>query len=224
MSALLFVGGKGPRRADAAEAIRGAAYCVAADSGLDLAVSLGLVPDLVVGDMDSLSRPSLLEGFPPERVLRFPTDKDETDTEIGLRALRERGYGDVAILGGGGGRLDHLLGVLMLFHRDAPPSLWITDREEIRLIEGECSFEAPAGQTVSLFPWGGPASGMDSMGLRWPLNGLAFQPGHAGISNRVHGGRVRIRVRQGRLLMVRLFGAAEAAPGAAQGAGEEAMA
>jgi thiamine pyrophosphokinase len=202
---LLLVGGNGPCRADAAEAIAGAACCVAADSGLDLALEMGLEPHLVVGDMDSLSRPSMLDEWPEERVLRFPVDKDETDTEIGLRVLHERGYDEVTVLGGGGGRLDHLLGVLMLFERDPPPSLWLTDHEEIRLIAGECAFQAPAGQTVSLFPWGGPASGMSSEGLQWPLDGLSFRPGYAGISNRVTAPPVRIRVHRGRLLMVRLF-------------------
>ena len=206
------MGGMGPRREDAAEAICEAAFCVAADSGLDLALALGLSPDLVVGDMDSLSRPSLLDSLPSERVLRYPCDKDETDTEIGLQTLQERGYGEVTILGGGGGRLDHLLGVLMLFRRDAPPSRWLTDREEVRIIKGQCAFNAPLGQTVSLFPWGGEASGMSSIGLRWPLDGLTFRPGYAGISNTATQENVSIRIRNGNLIMVRLFQGASGEP------------
>jgi len=113
--ALLVIGGAGPAPGVLAAMAREAQRIVAADSGLDLCLTAGIVPDLVVGDMDSLSDPRLLDAYPPERVLRFPTDKDETDTEIGMRLLRERGYQSISIAGGGGGRLDHLMAIMGLF-------------------------------------------------------------------------------------------------------------
>jgi thiamine pyrophosphokinase len=179
---------------------------VAADSGLEPVLAAGLSPALVVGDMDSLTDLSLLDGFPPERVLRFPSDKDETDTEIGLRVLRERGCGEVTIAGGGGGRIDHLLGIAALFEREAPPSRWLTDSEDIRLIEGEAEFVGWEGSTVSVFPLGAVAARMSSRGLQWPLDGLEFRRGYGGISNRVTGPRVVIKVGIGKLLVIRSAG------------------
>ncbi len=178
----------------------------AADAGLSLALELGIEPDLVVGDMDSLADRSLLDRFPPDRVLRFPQDKDETDTEIGLRLLRERGCSDVTIAGGGGGRVDHLLAIAALFDRDDPPRRWVTDTADIRLIEGECEVAGWEGSTVSFFPLGSQASGMRSEGLRWPLDGLCFRRGYAGISNRVTASRMRVWVETGKLLMIRTLG------------------
>ncbi len=202
MIGLLFIGGKGPRPELMEEYRNGTGVVAAADSGLETALILGFTPDLVVGDMDSLSDESLLDRF-QDRVLRFPQDKDETDTEIGLRLLQERGCTEVVIAGGGGGRLDHLLGIVILFERAHPPTRWITDRDDVRLIQGEAVLEGVRGETVSLFPLGDGAGMLGSEGLKWELDGLELTRGYAGISNVVTRDRARVRVGKGRLLMVR---------------------
>jgi thiamine pyrophosphokinase len=176
---------------------------VAADSGLEPALAAGLSPDLVVGDMDSLSNVSLLDRFPPSHVLTFPRDKDETDTETGLRIMKERGCGDITLAGGGSGRIDHLLGIAALFERPAPPTRWLTDYEEMRLVAREAEFGGWQGCTVSIFPVGARAARMHSEGLQWPLDGLVFRRGFGGISNRATASRVRISVGVGRLLVIR---------------------
>ena len=204
-SGLLVIGGTGPSPARLSECARGVGFVVAADSGLDSCVAAGVVPDLVVGDMDSLSDPGLLRGFPSERVLLFPRDKDETDTEIGLRILHERGWGHVTIAGGAGGRIDHLLGVAGLFERDAPPARWITGREDLLLVSGEAVFPGWAGSTVSVFPVGDRAAELHSEGLKWPLDGLELRRGFCGISNVAEADPVLIRVGFGKLLVVHSF-------------------
>jgi thiamine pyrophosphokinase len=200
---LLLIGGAGPGKNALALVARGMDLIVAADSGLEPALAAGLLPDLVVGDMDSLSDVSLLDRFPPSRVLTFPRDKDETDTEIGLRIMKERGCGDITLAGGGSGRIDHLLGIAALFERAAPPTRWLTDCEEARLVEREAEFGGWQGCTVSIFPLGKRAARMRSEGLQWPLDGLVFRRGCMGISNRANAARVRITVGVGRLLVIR---------------------
>ncbi len=206
---LLVIGGSGPDSPALRELARGADLVAAADSGLVAVLAAGLEPDLVVGDMDSLPDRRLLERVPGARIREFPRDKDETDTEIGLRLLREQGCGPVTLAGGGGGRVDHLFGVALLFERERPPERWLTDAADIRLVDGAVELSGWEGSTVSVFPLGEQAAGMESEGLRWPLNGLVFRRGYAGISNVVTGRRLRIRVATGRLLLVRcLAGAA----------------
>jgi thiamine pyrophosphokinase len=200
---LLVVGGDAPSPQALREAARGVELVTAADSGLLRVLEAGLVPDLVVGDMDSLPDRSLLERVARERVFIFPVDKDETDTEIGMRMMRERGCTDIAIAGGGGGRIDHLLGVALLFEREDPPSRWLTDAADIYMVDGERLFSGWEGSTVSVFPLGPRAGEMSSEGLRWPLDGLTFQRGWGGISNVATASRVRISVGMGRLLVVR---------------------
>jgi len=143
--------------------------------------SWGLKPDLVVGDMDSISDPKILTQYPA--VLAFSRDKDDTDTEIGLRELRARGYGWVVMAGGGGGRLDHLLALRALLERPSGPDEWLCSGERIvRLVEPR-RFSVPAEAIVSVFPLAGGATGMHSEGLKWPLDGLSWDQSQFGVSN-----------------------------------------
>jgi thiamine pyrophosphokinase len=200
---LLIIGGEGPDAGLFEQCRQGASIVVAADSGLESALALGVEPDLVVGDMDSLRDRTLLSRFPPERRMIYSVDKDETDTEIGLGVLQQKGCDEVIIAGGGGGRIDHLLGILMLFERANPPRRWITEKEDIRLVEGVEELIGCRGSIVSLFPLGESATDMASEGLKWPLQGLTFRRGRGGISNVVTADAAWIRIGRGRLLLVR---------------------
>ncbi len=200
--ALLVVGGEVPPRAALAPLFPSFRAVCAADSGLEAAHEWGIPPDLIVGDMDSLTRPELLAAYPGARIVRADRAKDETDTEMGLRLLAETGRYEVFLAGGGGGRLDHLLALRALFERSVRPREWWTARERVILADGPVEADLPAGATVSVFPLASGARGMRSFGLRWPLDGLAWGPGDFGVSNEAVGGRVRVVPGEGDLLVV----------------------
>jgi thiamine pyrophosphokinase len=201
MKGLLLTGGDGPPISVLAPLIKGADLVVAADSGLELSLRAGVEPDLVVGDMDSLKEPGLLDRLPPERVARYPQDKDDTDTEIGLRALREAGCEEITVAGGGGGRLAHTLGLLALFRRKDPPDLWLTATETVRRLTGSAEIRGCRGRTVSFFPLG-PVSVIRSRGLKWPLTGLSWDEGDVGISNVGTEDIIQVELQSGALLMI----------------------
>jgi thiamine pyrophosphokinase len=200
---LLLVGGEGPHRAVLEPLLRSVVYTVAADSGFDLAGRLDLEPDMLVGDLDSITPSKRLREFPKARIRRYPRHKDESDAEIGLRLFWEMGIERAVVAGGGGGRLDHLLALVALFEREKRPSAWYTAREEVLVVEGTHTVSECKGQTVSFFPLGGFASRMSSAGLRWPLDGLEWERGDVGLSNVFERDRCSISVGRGRLLMVR---------------------
>jgi thiamine pyrophosphokinase len=200
---LLLLGGEGPRRVQLEEVLRAAGLVIAADSGFDLALRLGLLPDLLVGDLDSVSSSPQLAAFPAERIRRYPRDKDETDAELGLRLFAERGFRKVVLVGGGGGRLDHLLAVASLFERANPPAAWYTALERVERVDGEALLSGCLGLRVSFFPLGSGAGGLSSEGLKWPLDGLEWPRGLGGVSNLVTADPARVRVRRGSLLMIR---------------------
>jgi len=145
---IVFTGGEGPppkaltdvlnnfaaREHKSTDQIPPKPLIVAADSGLLLAEKAGFIPDWIIGDMDSVDT-ERLAAYAPEKILRFPRDKDYTDTELAFSLLREKGCGPVWIIGGGGGRIDHLFGIRSLFERDYPPERWLTATEDLRCLQ-----------------------------------------------------------------------------------------
>lgn len=88
-------------------------FVIAADSGYDTAISAGVIPDLIVGDMDSIRHP-LPEGA---EMIRVRAEKDETDTMLAIHTALERGADQITVIGGAGGRADHWLSnIFMLEH------------------------------------------------------------------------------------------------------------
>lgn len=183
------------------------AYVIAADSGLDQAAALGLSVDLAVGDFDSVS-PARLEAAAVAgcRVERHPAAKDHTDLELGLLAAREWGAEGVVVVGGYGGRLDHLMAnALVLAGADfaelsvealmGPARLFVVRRH--RELFGK------PGELVSLLSVGGPASGVRTEGLRYPLAGEELPAGSTrGVSNEMTGPVATVTVVTGTLLAI----------------------
>ena len=200
---VVVTGGKIPNRRVIEPFLSGETVIVAADSGVDNAHRLGLSPDFAVGDFDSIENPDLLERLPSDRVFRHPRDKDLTDTELALAILAERDIFGSVILGGGGGRLDHLLALVSLFHRNPGPSLWITHNAIIRRLTADHAIETGKGTTVSFFPLGGEPCRMTTTGLKWPLDDLKWGPGDVGLSNETTERTITVTVSSGALLMVR---------------------
>lgn len=207
MKALIVTGGQVPSFRILRRLSTEADLIIAADSGFDSAVKAGLDPDLVVGDFDSLENRAALAALPPGKILSFPKDKDDTDTEIALSAAASRGADYIMIAGGGGGRLDHLLAMARLFDRGCSSAReWHTRRESVYYIRrGEVArFRVRPDSIVSVFPAGGakPCRGMKSSGLKWPLEGLDWREGYFGISNRAIQGDAEVLAGSSDLLIV----------------------
>ena len=210
MLGIAFIGGEGPNPETIKEIARDADLLVAADCGLIACEEAGLAPDWIVGDMDSVAgeagpaRPPRLEKYPPERVIRYPRDKDHTDTELAINLLREKGCGEIWLSGGGGGRTDHLFAVRSLFERENPPQRWFTHNEEIRCLGEGCSLRESRvrGSLVSVFPLGTGQWAAESSSLKWPLDGLTWERGSFGLSNEVMDSPFEIRSVRGRFMVI----------------------
>jgi thiamine pyrophosphokinase len=189
--------------------VRADDWIIGADGGAARALAWGLVPDLVIGDMDSLpeSARSCLEARGC-RFVEHPRAKDQTDLELALQFAVEEGAREIVVMGALGGRIDHTLANVLLL---ALPSL---TGVSIRLAEGEqeallarsgetIRLEGAPGELVSLLPLGGDAHGISTQGLAWALHGDTLHFGSSrGVSNEMTSTEARVQVGEGRLLVV----------------------
>ncbi len=115
---VIFTGGESPCKDDFLRycMVHGNAdFVIAADSGLETALKFALEPDVIVGDMDSISNKSFLEKR-RGKIEIFPCDKDYSDTELALsRAFECDKDAWITLVGGGGGRIDHFLSIFDIF-------------------------------------------------------------------------------------------------------------
>jgi len=209
MLGLIFTGGDKPDTQFIKQLIKTQvkdALYIAADSGLIAAENAGLKPDWIIGDMDSIKDPSILDSY-PGRIIRYDHNKDFTDTELAFSLAIEKGCNDVWIIGGGGGRIDHLFGIRSLFERDNFPSRWITANEDIYCIDSfiaknSIEKKLDKGISVSVFPLGDGAWEAQSSGLKWPLIDLPWDRGFFGLSNVAVDGSFSITAINGRFMII----------------------
>jgi thiamine pyrophosphokinase len=205
MLGIVVTGGDGPPVEKVAAYFENTGLVVAADSGLLLCRRYGICPSIIAGDMDSLPDLSLLDLYPDTEIRKFDRDKDDTDTEIGLKILSEKHCERKIIIGGGGGRLDHLLGIVSLFHRTLAPDAWLSGNAEVVLIKDSYEIDCIPGEELSFFPTGRGESTMKSTGLKWPLDSLSWTIGDVGISNRAVDSKVTVAMKSGAVILVRRY-------------------
>lgn len=163
-------------------ALERAPMLVAADGGANMAVAEGLIPDLVIGDFDSVSAEALA-AVPAARHLRVP-DQDTTDFEKCLQRIRAP---MIFGLGFSGPRVDHALAVCgALVRYPERRCLLLGDEDVIFAAPPRLVLDLAEGTRLSLFPMGRVTG--QSRGLRWPIGGLSFAPdGLTGTSNEALG-------------------------------------
>lgn len=180
------------------------AYLIAADSGLDHAATLGYDVDLLVGDLDSVNPDTLATSR--ARVERHSPDKDATDLDLALQAALRRQPDRILVVGGQGGRFDHLVGTISLLTSarwSAVELEWIAAGARVRVIRDRSIFHGEPGTIVSLIAVDGPATGVTSMGLHWNLTDATLRPGSTlGISNRFEEPEATVDLAEGTLLAV----------------------
>ncbi len=190
------------------EALTGSDLLVAVDGGADVLQRLGLRPDVLIGDMDSVSESTRLvaERGGVEMVL-LPTAKDETDAEAALRLVVGRGAMQVTVYGAlGGPRLDHLLGNLFLLAADwlkGAQVRLVDGRHEAFLAHGDVTVMGRAGDTLSLLPLTPTVLQVATAGLEYPLKSeTLIQAATRGVSNVMTGATARVTHGDGALLVV----------------------
>ncbi|AET70127.1 thiamine pyrophosphokinase [Desulfosporosinus orientis DSM 765] len=185
-------------------------YLICADGGANYAALSSRLPDLLIGDLDSVSPDSYQQCLKAGcKIERYPSEKDETDLELALlraeEKARELGVREIRLLGATGKRIDHFLGnvALMLGYARKGYRLYVADSEqELWIIHGREEIRGTSGQQLSLIALTERAV-VTTEGLYYPLNkGVLPQDSPRGISNVFLGGKAVVEVHEGWVMAV----------------------
>jgi len=176
-------------------------YIIAADGGFSHVRALGLEPNCVLGDFDSL-------GYVPDDARVFPVEKDDTDAMLAVRRGLQLGYRHFLLYGSlDGPRLDHTVANFqtLQFLADNGATGYLIGKDHIVTVvkNGSVQFPPEAEGILSVFCLGKDAEGVDISGLQYPLENGQLSAGFPlGVSNHFVGAAASVSVKDGSLLLI----------------------
>lgn len=177
-------------------------YIIAADRGYKALTDLGIIPDLTVGDFDSL-------GYIPDvpSLIRHPVEKDDTDMMLAVRYGFDKGCDTFLLYGALGGRLDHTIANLQLLSyiskRGGKAFLIGRSITASAVTNGNIHFKSEASGIISVFSFGEKAEGVYLTGLRYPLTDATLLCDFPlGVSNEFTGVDSCVEVKKGTLTVL----------------------
>ncbi|NMA95628.1 MAG: thiamine diphosphokinase [Clostridiales bacterium] len=149
-------------------------YIICADGGVRHCNEMGLIPNFIIGDMDSAPR-EILDGYKEAgaRIKIVPTEKDDTDTQLAVDKAIEMQPKEIILVGALGDRWDHSYANIMLLYRILKSGIrghLLDDKNIITLSNTILHLKGQKGQVLSLLPFGGDVHILNSSGLKYPLN------------------------------------------------------
>jgi len=203
--ALVIANGEPPKKQLLQSLARESGVVICADGGANTALKFGLLPDAIVGDLDSIHAEALV------KFRKVPTyedrDDESTDLEKAIAWALKQKYDHIVVVGASGRRIDHSvgnLGVLPKFYPDAVIR-FIDDLGELVYVGRGITFDAKRSDVISLIPLS-RCEGITTQGLKYALDDEALELGvREGTSNVVVNTPVTIKVQKGHLLLYKLF-------------------
>ena len=178
---------------------------IVADGGYDYISDLGVSPDVIVGDFDSVQNDF---SATDATVQKHPVIKDDTDTMLAVKIGLDNGYTDFMIFGGvGGKRTDHTIAnfqTLAYIAKKGARGTLVGDGEYFTVVcDGEITLEGEKDSFFSVFAYGGIAKGVSIIGSHYDVNGAELTPFFPlGVSNKFKENTVRVSVEKGCLMIV----------------------
>lgn len=184
-------------------------YIICADGGANHSYKMGITPDYIIGDLDSISS-NIIDFYKLKNVKfeKFPSKKNETDTEICVYLASRLNAKEIDFIGALGGRLDHMIANINLLYYVRNQGIYtkiISEDEDIYIaINEEISISGDMGDTISVIPLNGDAKGVTLNRLEYPLNNYDMKFSlPLGISNVMLDKKCNIKVEQGSLIIIR---------------------
>ncbi len=211
MRIIIFANGELPDLEKARALLRDDDFIIAADGGTRHALALGLTPNVVIGDLDSISKEERRKiDAAGVEVIKFPADKKETDLELAIDHAMSLHPDQILILAALGGRMDQTLANIALLSnlQLATCNIKLTDGvEEIFFCRDQAKVEGRSGDIVSLIPWQGEVRGVFTENLKWHLHYETLNPEKTrGISNEMTADTASVSIKSGLLLIAHIIG------------------
>lgn len=208
MRVVIFANGILPDVEAAKNLLRPDDFLLGVDGGARLIMQMGLMPNLVMGDLDSLDENDAYElGLADVRTHQYPRDKDETDLELALQYALELNPASILVVAALGGRIDQTLANIALLTDSllSHVNIRLDDGvEEVFFCRSQAQIAGSVDDTVSLIPWNVEVRGVVTTGLQWQLNGETLFPYKTrGISNAMIEDTATVKISEGLLLIVR---------------------
>ncbi len=184
------------------------AVIICCDGGMRHAKKLGITPDYIVGDFDSVSQ-EVLEYYKKQNIelKQVPCRKDETDMELGINHAIEIGADDITLIGGIGSRMDHTLAnvfLLIMINKKGINGRLVNENNVITLCDGKCDIHGKKGDLVSFLPITAQVHGVTTMGLEYPLhNATLYMDSPLGVSNVMEGEHSSYTFNEGLALIIK---------------------
>ncbi len=159
-------------------------YVICADGGYSHALKLGIVPDLWLGDGDSLTVDG--QEVIAREIMSFPVRKDNTDTDLAIEVALERGYREIVIIGGLGGRLDHEYSHFCLLKKilqHGGKGMLLDEKNEITMENRSFKLYPNEKEHISFFPFGDAVENFSVKGLRYEAQNLTLKNGEVRASS-----------------------------------------
>ena len=209
MRAVIFANGKFTASASILSSLREDDLLIAADGGAKYFLAAGLWPNIVIGDMDSLS-PSMIQDLKNHgsQMIEYSPEKDQTDLELALTFAVQQGAVEILFLGLLGGRLDQSLANILLLTRNEWKDLNIIVSDEpdtayLMHDKNTISIQGQPGDIVSLIPLSEMVTDVTTLGLRWPLTQAKLHLGSTlSVSNELVKTTAKIQIGSGKLFLI----------------------
>jgi thiamine pyrophosphokinase len=173
---------------------------VCADGGYNLAKKLNSTPDVIIGDLDSLNSKNIDKSI---EIIKYPKNKDKTDLELAIHYCKKHRAKKISIIGGFGGRIDHLLNNLNILKENIL-ICFFDEGHEIFKISSNTILSGKKGEIISFFPLSFPLKSIKTFGLKYPFTEKWFSENRFSVSNEFKSKKIKILIKRGSLLVIRI--------------------
>lgn len=182
-------------------------YIVCADGGANYIKRMNIYPNVIMGDLDSIN--SQVLGYAKKSnipIIKFPSHKDKTDTELAIDHLIEKGCNEILLMGVTGSRLDHTLGNITLLYKLMNKGIKgriIDDNNVVYIVKDRIKLYNKRGSYVSIIPLTDNGAVVSLEGFEYRLNSYHIDfASTLGISNRILGKEAFVEIEKGVCLII----------------------